>query len=180
MSQKKIKLSSIKPNPNNPRKISDAAMQKLCESIERDPQFMELRPMIVDDQNVIVGGNQRFFACQKLEMKEVPASWIKKATDLTADQIKRFILVDNSPDGMTGYWDFDLLFEQWGSEELESLGVLSEQKLDFDEEWKGMPEFDQDDVDCHKQLKVYFKTEADYLEVSDEIDNFGMLLTEKT
>ena len=123
---KTIKLNTLKPNDRNPRKISDDALAKLCESIQRDPQFMELRPIIVDEDNVILGGNQRYAACLKLGKKEVPASWVKTASGLTPEQRKRFVVVDNAPEGMAGEWDIDILAADW---ELPELGELGFEKL---------------------------------------------------
>jgi len=97
-----IRLDSIKENKRNPRKISDLAMEKLCESIKRDPEFMVLRPIVIDKDNVILGGNQRYKACLKIGKTEVPDNWVVKAENLTPEQKKRFILVDNAPEGMAG------------------------------------------------------------------------------
>jgi len=118
----KIKLATLRPHDRNPRKISDDALAKLCASIERDPAFMELRPIVVDEANVIMGGNQRYAACLKLGKKEVPSSWVKVATGLTKEQRNRFILVDNAPEGMAGDWDLELLKMDWELPELSELG----------------------------------------------------------
>jgi hypothetical protein len=120
---KTIALNTLEPNDRNPRKITDEALQKLCESIERDPQFMELRPIVVDENNVILGGNQRYRACLKLGKETVPASWVKVATGLTDEQRKRFIIVDNGPEGMSGDWDAELLKIDWDVPELSALGL---------------------------------------------------------
>jgi hypothetical protein len=117
-----IQLAKLKPNKRNPRKIADAAMVKLCESIERDPEFMVLRPIVVDEKMNILGGNQRYAACQNLGMKTVPGSWVKIASGLTPGQRKRFVLVDNAPEGMAGDWDLELLTADWEMPELGELG----------------------------------------------------------
>ena len=117
-----IKLSDIKPNPNNPRKISGEQLSKLRESLERDPEFMQLRPIVVDESGLILGGNQRYAGLKSLGYKEVPESWVVKADSLTEEQQKRFILVDNAPEGMAGEWDVDLLKAEWDLPELEDLG----------------------------------------------------------
>jgi hypothetical protein len=117
-----MKLSALKPNTRNPRKISPEALGRLCASIERDPQFMELRPIIIDDDSIIIGGNQRYTACKKLGMKTIPESWVRKASGLTPEQRKRFIVVDNAPDGMAGEWDMDMLAEDWVVDELLDVG----------------------------------------------------------
>lgn len=121
--QETIQLSTIKGNPRNPRKISGEQLDKLCESIKRDPQFMKLRPIVVDGEGMILGGNQRYTACKKLGMREVPKEWIVKAGDLSEEQRKRFILVDNAPEGMTGDWDFEMLEADFGREFLESMAM---------------------------------------------------------
>lgn len=74
-----IKLSSIKPNPNNPRIIRNEKFEKLKQSIEEFPEMMELRPIVIDETNTIIGGNMRFRALQELGKKEVPNSSTKQA-----------------------------------------------------------------------------------------------------
>ena len=119
---KTVKLSTLKPNDRNPRTITSAAFAKLCDSIKRDPQFMPLRPIIVDAEGVILGGNQRFRACQHLGMADVPADWVRVARDLTPEQRRRFVLLDNAPDGMTGTWDLDILAADYELPDLAALG----------------------------------------------------------
>jgi len=117
-----VKLSEIKPNPNNPRQITAEAIQRLAESIERDPEFMELRPIIIDADGIIVAGNQRYRAIKQLGKKEIPDEWVRQADTLTEEQRRRFILVDNSIPGMSGDWDVDLLANEWELPELQELG----------------------------------------------------------
>ena len=118
----KISLDTIKPNDRNPRTITGEAFRRLCESIKRDPAFMALRPIVVDAEGIILGGNMRYRACLHLGMTEVPASWIARAEDLTPEQRKRFVLIDNAPDGMAGEWDWDILAADWEVPELEEIG----------------------------------------------------------
>lgn len=117
-----MKISEIKKNPRNPRKISKSQLQKLQESIQRDPEFMRIRPIVIDEDNMILGGNQRYTAIKKLGMKELPDEWVVRAENLTEEQRKRFVLVDNGPEGMTGEWDIDTLQVDWGMDELLDLG----------------------------------------------------------
>lgn len=128
-----MNLSDIKANSKNPRIIKDEAFKKLCESIKRDPEFMTLRPIVVDDEGIILGGNMRYRAIKELGMKDVPDGWIVKASNLTAEQRKRFILVDNAPRGMAGDWDFDMLANEWELSELKALGFdLADFGMDLD------------------------------------------------
>ena len=118
-----IDLTTLRPNPRNPRTITDAAFAKLCESIRRDPEFMALRPIVVDEENLILGGNQRHRACRHLGMTAVPASWVVRASDLTEEQRRRFVIVDNAPEGAAGEWDLEVLQGDWDIPDLAALGV---------------------------------------------------------
>ena len=115
-----MKLSDIKSNPNNPRIIKDAKFEKLKKSITEFPKMMALRPMVVNDENVILGGNMRFKALKELGYKEVPDEWVKQASDLTDDEARRFIIADNVG---FGEHDWDLLANEWDLEQIEDWGV---------------------------------------------------------
>ena len=113
-----MKLSTIRPNPKNPRVLRDDKFQKLKKSIEDFPKMMELRPIVVDDEGVILGGNMRFRALQDIYGKngEIPDAWVKRAADLTEDEKRQFIIKDNAA---FGEWDWDMLANEWNAEELE-------------------------------------------------------------
>lgn len=90
-----MKLSEIKRNPNNPRVIKDDKFLKLKKSIEEFPKMMKLRPMVINSDNVVLGGNMRLKALSDLGYKEIPDEWIKRADELTEDEQRRFIIADN-------------------------------------------------------------------------------------
>ena len=115
-----MKLSSIKPNPNNPRVIKDDSFKKLCKSIQDFPKMMSLRPIIVDNDMMILGGNMRYKALQHLGFKEIPDEWVKRAADLTEDEARRFIIADNVSGGE---WDIADLVQNWDKAELEEWGL---------------------------------------------------------
>jgi hypothetical protein len=140
------KISDLRLNPKNPRTATDAVILKLSESIKHDPQFMELRPIVTDDDGTILGGNQRFKAIRDvLSMTEVPDTWVRKASDLTEEQKKRFVLVDNSPEGMSGSWDSEMLQLDYDLPELEALGFdLESMGLELSGDEGGLT--DPDDV----------------------------------
>ena len=117
-----IRLDSLTLNPDNPRTLSKAAFEKLKDSIKRDPEFMPLRPIVIDEHRMILGGNQRYRAIQALGRKTIPATWVQDGSKLTKEQKKRFILVDNYIKGMAGDWDFEILANQWDIAELQTLG----------------------------------------------------------
>src|SRR5690554_2241318 len=115
-----IKLSSIKANPNNPRVIKDDKFKKLVKSIKEFPKMMELRPMVVNSDNIVLGGNMRLKALKELGYKEVPKEWIKSADDLTEDEQRRFIISDNVG---FGEHDWEMLNAEWDLTELEDWGL---------------------------------------------------------
>lgn len=117
---KKIKLSQIKPNPDNPRQISEKNMEKLKKSIQDFKKMLEIRPIIYDENNIILGGNMRYQALLKLGYKEAPESWFKCATDLTEDEKRQFVITDN---GSFGDWDFDILANGWDDLPLDDWGI---------------------------------------------------------
>jgi len=105
-----IKLSKIKPNPNNPRVIRDENFKKLISSIDELFKGLYLRPIAVTEDNIIIGGNQRYRALQHLGYKEVPDECIVVAKGWTKEEIDRFIILDNSNHGE---WDWDNLANDW-------------------------------------------------------------------
>ena len=128
-----MRIDKLKLHERNPRQITQAALNKLAESIRRDPEFMVLRPIVVDKDGTVLGGNMRLRAIRQLGMDEVPDAWVVRAADLTDEQKRRFILVDNAPTGMAGTWDIDLLANEWDVPELEELGFdLGELGLEAD------------------------------------------------
>lgn len=84
-----IKVAELKQEKNNPRKISAEALDGLCASINEDPEFMTLRPIVVDEDNTVIGGNQRLKALIQLGFKEIPEDWVRKA-NLSEDKKRRF------------------------------------------------------------------------------------------
>lgn len=115
-----IKLTTIKSNPNNPRVIRDEKFKKLVKSIEEFPKMMALRPMVVNEEMVVLGGNMRLKALKDLGYKEVPDEWIKSAKDLTEDEIRRFIIADNVG---FGEHDWEMLANEWDIDELSEWGL---------------------------------------------------------
>ncbi len=115
-----MKLSEIKQNPNNPRLIKDEKFQKLVKSIKEFPKMMALRPMIINSDNIVLGGNMRLKALKELGYKEVPDDWVKRAEDLTEEETRRFIIADNVG---FGEHDWELLQNDWDIDELEDWGL---------------------------------------------------------
>jgi hypothetical protein len=140
-----MKLKDIKPNPNNPRVLRDEKFQKLKQSITEFPKMLSLRPMVIDENNVVLGGNMRLRALQELGFTDVEEAWVKRSSDLTEDEKKRFIIADNVA---FGEWDWDTLANDWEVVDLEAWGLdipnwsagselntMNEDELDITEEF---------------------------------------------
>jgi len=113
----KVKINAIKTNPKNPRLIKDDKFKKLVKSIQEFPQMLELRPIVVDENNIILGGNMRYKACIEAGLKEI---YILKAEDLTEQQKDEFIVKDNVG---FGEWDWDILANEWDTDKLQDWGL---------------------------------------------------------
>jgi ParB-like chromosome segregation protein Spo0J len=154
-----MKIQEIKPNPNNPRIIKDHKFKQLVKSIQDFPQMLELRPIVIDENNMVLGGNMRLKACLEAGLTEVP---VKIASGLSVKQQREFIVKDN-----VGYgeWDWDLLANEWDSEDLSEWG-LDVPKFNFDNDEE--PEIDKNllgnTLDKYlnnniKQIVLYFENE---------------------
>jgi DNA modification methylase len=132
----KFKISEIKLNPNNPRLIKDDKFEKLVKSIKEFPEMLYIRPIVVNSDMVILGGNMRFKACKEAGLKEIP---VIVADNLTEEQQREFLIKDNTSGGE---WDFEMLANEWDVEQLEEWGldipafetdeVLEAEEDDFD------------------------------------------------
>lgn len=113
----KWKVSEVKANPNNPRVIKDDKFKKLVQSIKDFPEMLELRPIVVNNDGIVLGGNMRLKACKEAGLKEVP---VIKASELSEEQQKEFIIKDNVG---FGEWDWEDLANNWDAEELSEWGL---------------------------------------------------------
>jgi hypothetical protein len=117
MEIKVLKLSEIKSNPNNPRIIKDDKFRKLVKSIQEFPKMLEIRPVVVNADMIVLGGNMRLKACKEAGLKEVPVIF---AHDLTEDEQKQFIIKDNVG---FGEWDWDMIANEWDADQVEEWGL---------------------------------------------------------
>jgi hypothetical protein len=134
-----VKITEVKVNPNNPRLIKDDKFKKLVQSVKDFPEMLSIRPIVVNKEMVILGGNMRYKACKEAGLKEIPI--IK--TDLTEEQQKEFLIKDNVSGGE---WDWDILANEWESEQLNEWGL---------DVWQPNPEIDYsilDDEDLSDKL----------------------------
>lgn len=111
-------ITLIKPNPNNPRKIDKADFDKLVKSIQDDPKLLNAKPLIINENNMILGGNQRYKACLQLGIQDVP---VIVMSNLSEREKQKLLVIDNTH---YGFWDMDMLAnEDWSLNDLDDWGV---------------------------------------------------------
>ena len=156
-----MNINEIKPNPNNPRIIKDDKFKKLVKSIQDFPQMLELRPIVIDENNVVLGGNMRLKACMEAGLKDVP---VKQAKELTEEQKKEFIVKDN-----VGYgeWDWDDLANNWDEQLLTEWG-LDIPNFDTGSFADQNKELSLDDVSDSMSINLKY-TEEEYYIVKEQL-----------
>lgn len=113
----KIQLSKIKRNPDNPRVIKDDKYQKLKESIQAFPEMLALVPLVLDEKNTCLSGNQRLAVLKELGYIEI--DYIR-AKDLTPEQKREFVVKANHH---YGEWDGEALAKTWDTIQLKDWGL---------------------------------------------------------
>ena len=146
-----VNIKEVKNNPNNPRLIKDDKFKKLVQSIKDFPEMLNIRPIVVNEHMIILGGNMRYKACLEAGLKEVP---VIKVDSLSAEKQREFIIKDNVSGGE---WDWDMLANEWESEELEEWGLdlpnqlsdenLNESEFELKNKWFLNIEF-ENEKDC--------------------------------
>lgn len=141
-----VAIADIKLNDANPRYIKDDKFQQLKDSIEAFPEMLEKRPIVVDENMIALGGNMRLRAATALGLKEIP---IIQVTDWSEEKKRQFVIKDNVA---YGEWDWDILGNEWETEELEEWGleipeVETEIHLEAEEDNYELPNIDEVDTD---------------------------------
>lgn len=146
---KKVNISVIKPNEENPRFITDAKFKKLVKSIKEFPEMLETRPLVVDEDMVVLGGNMRLKALKSAGVFEVPVHQVKGWTE---EQKKEFIIKDNLG---YGEWDWDIVANNWDLDKLNDWGLdLPDLGNDLINEVEAIEDHYQepDDIQIHIKL----------------------------
>jgi len=112
-----LPISKIKNNPDNPRLVKDDKFDKLVNSIKTFPEMLKIRPIVVNKDFIVLGGNMRLKACRAAGLKEIP---IIQASELTEEQQREFIIKDNVG---FGEWDWELINSEWDVDKIESWGL---------------------------------------------------------
>lgn len=117
MKTQRVAIKDIKPNTDNPRIIKDDRFYRLVESIKTFPQMLEIRPVVINSEMMVLGGNMRLKACQEAGLTEIP---VVLADSLTTDQQRQFIIKDNVS---SGEWNWDALANTWEMDDLQAWGL---------------------------------------------------------
>lgn len=150
-------INLIKPNPSNPRVIRDSKFKQLVRSIQEFPEMLSLRPIVVNEDMVTLGGNMRLRACIEAGLTDVP---VIIAKGLDEDQQNEFIIKDNLG---FGEWDWDSLANEWDEHSLKHWG------LDF-------PSFEEakieDEQDSQPFIKISIEATNDtFIEMNEKLQN---------
>jgi ParB-like chromosome segregation protein Spo0J len=160
----RVDIKQVRSNPDNPRFIKGNKFDKLVKSIKEFPQMLDLRPIVVNQDMIVLGGNMRLKACEEAGLKEVPIIF---ADNLTPEQEKEFIIKDNSS---FGEWDWDLLANEWNTDQLADWG-LDIPNFDIDNEV-------EDEKDLSDQLEQSFKIEIDLESEEEQEKMYNQLIAD--
>jgi DNA modification methylase len=148
----KLNIKDIKLNSHNPRDITPEQFAKLKKSLQEFPQMLDTRPLVIDENNVVLGGNMRLRVLQDLGFEDVP---VKQVIGWTEEQKKEFIVKDNLSYGM---WDWEMLANEWDAEQLEDWGLeiegWKEEKLEAQEDNFEVPDEIQTDIQLGDIIEI--------------------------
>ena len=124
-------INKIKSNPNNPRVIKDDKFKKLVQSLKDLPEMAQVRPIVVNQDMIVLGGNMRLKAMKEAGWKEAPVAIV----DWDEDKQRQFIIKDNVG---FGEWDWDMLANEWDAESLGEWGLdvpqMNETEIEAEED----------------------------------------------
>ena len=163
--KQQVKISKVKGNPNNPRIIKNDKFTKLVKSIQEFPEMLKLRPIVVDENMIVLGGNMRLKASKDAGLKEV---WIEVAEGLTEEQKKEFIVKDNVG---FGEWEWDMLANEWDSVQLAEWGLDVWQNED-DEQNNDVRDI-SDNISEEYRVEIELNSEREQEQVFNELTKKG-------
>jgi hypothetical protein len=156
-----LPISKVRPNSENPRYIKDEKFKKLVQSLRDFPEMANVRPIVVNQEMIVLGGNMRLKAMQEAGWSEVPV----QVVDWSEEKQRRFIISDNVG---FGEWDWDELANTWDAEELKDWGLdvwQPEEEVDYS---GANQEIDVDNLDGLMTIKLKY-TEEDYWKVKEAL-----------
>ena len=163
--RQQVKIHKVKGNPNNPRLIKNDKFKKLVKSIQEFPEMLKLRPIVVDEDMMVLGGNMRLKASKDAGLKEV---WIEIAEGLSEEQKKEFIVKDNVG---FGEWEWDMLGNEWDSVQLAEWGLDVWQNED-DEQNNDVRDI-SDNINEEYRVEIELNSEREQEQVFNELTKKG-------
>lgn len=178
----KIQVSKLSTNPNNPRTINKTKYKKLLASIKEFPEMLNIRPIVVNKDMVVLGGNMRLKALKELGIKETEVTVV----DLSADQQREFLLKDNIN---YGDWDMELLANEFELSELDGFGIdLDPSLFEVDDAEEVMEDKEEsfnyticfnNNTDLKKFEKFIKKLDKDYIDYQTTSERILAYINEK-
>jgi len=165
--KQQVKISKVKGNPSNPRIIKNDKFKKLVKSIKEFPDMLKLRPIVVDEDMMVLGGNMRLKASKEAGLKEV---WIDIAEGFTEEQKKEFIVKDNVG---FGEWEWDMLANEWDSVQLAEWGLDVWQNED--DEQINEPKDVSDNISEEYRIEIELTSEKEQEKMFEELTNKGYI-----
>ncbi len=163
---KEINIKEIKPNPNNPRVLKDDKFKKLVQSLKDFPEMANVRPIVVNTEMIVLGGNMRLRAMQEAGWKKAPVQIV----DWSIEKQNEFIIKDNVG---FGEWDWDLLANEWNESELTEWGLdipnFNINNIDYSNKNE---EINVDDFENEMIIKLKF-SENDYNLVREQLSKIA-------
>jgi ParB-like chromosome segregation protein Spo0J len=161
----KVKINQIKSNPNNPRLIKDDKFYKLVKSLEENPDFCNVRPVVCNTDMIVLGGNMRLKAAKELGWKEIPCEIV----DWSEEKQRAFTIKDN-----VGYgeWDWDMLANEWDAEQLNEWGLDVPKFTEPVDYSNKNEEIDIDALDTEMIIKLKY-TEDEYQLVREQLSKIA-------
>jgi hypothetical protein len=160
---KEINIKEIKSNPNNPRVLKDDKFKKLVQSLKDFPEMANVRPIVVNTEMIVLGGNMRLRAMQEAGWRKAPVQIV----DWSIEKQNEFIIKDNVG---FGEWDWDILANEWNEEELENWGldlpILDEKELKENGEINFSTELDFES----NYIVLKFNKDIDFLQIEQILE----------
>ena len=161
-----VPIGQVRLNPNNPRGIKDEKYRALVKSIRDFPEMLTLRPIVVNADFVVLGGNMRLRACEEAGLSHV---WVVVADELTPEQQREFIIKDNLS---FGYWDDELIANEWDVDELREWGMSLPGLDDVPDYSEKNEEVDSSHFEDKMTIKLEY-TEAEYYQVKEQLSKIA-------
>jgi len=161
-----VKISEVKVNPNNPRLIKDDKFKKLVQSIKDFPEMLDIRPIVVNEEMIILGGNMRYKACVEAGLSEIPII----VAELSEDQQKEFLIKDNVSGGE---WDWDIIANEWDLKNVTKWGLdlpLFNEQLDTIGGDKPEIEVTTEILEEHNYIVFTFDNQLDWQVAKELLD----------